>query len=318
MTQAAVSELDENVAVLRPARAVCHGSRGGDGAQVGLDVSDRGRAAGGRGGQSLVLPQPAPTCPTPAARVPKGPVVLAVVTDRESRWWQGMGCCSRCAAATPGAKTSATSQAPTAPDHPCPTTTASPAPSPAGGAGAGAPQFSNHEAVTGSVPAPRTTPARRHPPQAKIAQRVVPPRSAARRPAGRTHRTRRSLPGLPNRATSPTWRCSPTSRSARPAPSPPGPMSPARGPAMGGPACRAGRCRRPPPAPAAHRRHHRWRPAGCGSVVDRQWEHTRSVLAYVFDHTPLPGPGARLPVLMLTLRTPVPTTSSGRTSPRWA
>ncbi|MGW9025388.1 hypothetical protein ACWGQ5_14375 [Streptomyces sp. NPDC055722] len=39
-----------------------------------------------------------------------GPVVLAVITDREGRWWQALECCSRCAAATPGAKTAATSQ----------------------------------------------------------------------------------------------------------------------------------------------------------------------------------------------------------------
>ncbi|GAA2485929.1 hypothetical protein GCM10010393_16290 [Streptomyces gobitricini] len=43
-----------------------------------------------------------------------GPVVLAVITDREGRWWQAMECCSRCAAATPGVKTVATSQAPRA------------------------------------------------------------------------------------------------------------------------------------------------------------------------------------------------------------
>lgn len=44
-----------------------------------------------------------------------GPVVLAVITDRKGRWWQAMECCSRCAAATPGAKTAATSRPPKAP-----------------------------------------------------------------------------------------------------------------------------------------------------------------------------------------------------------
>src|SRR5690606_17117286 len=34
-----------------------------------------------------------------------------------------------------------------------------------------------------------------------------------------------------------------------------------------------------------------------------QWEHARSVLAHVADHSPLPGPDARLLVIMLTLRT---------------
>ncbi|MEU3620582.1 hypothetical protein ABZ725_51360 [Streptomyces sp. NPDC006872] len=38
-------------------------------------------------------------------------------------------------------------------------------------------------------------------------------------------------------------------------------------------------------------------------TVPTQWEHARSVLAHVADHTPLPGPEARLLVLMLTLRT---------------
>ncbi|MFF3733344.1 hypothetical protein ACFYXM_24260 [Streptomyces sp. NPDC002476] len=38
-------------------------------------------------------------------------------------------------------------------------------------------------------------------------------------------------------------------------------------------------------------------------TVPTQWEHARSVLAYVADHSPLPGPEARLLVLMLTLRT---------------
>ncbi|MEU8434734.1 hypothetical protein AB0F18_17795 [Streptomyces sp. NPDC029216] len=38
-------------------------------------------------------------------------------------------------------------------------------------------------------------------------------------------------------------------------------------------------------------------------TVPTQWDHARSVLAYVADHAPLPGPEARLLVLMLTLRT---------------
>ncbi|MCX5112492.1 hypothetical protein OOK13_29245 [Streptomyces sp. NBC_00378] len=36
------------------------------------------------------------------------------------------------------------------------------------------PQFSDHQVTAGPVPAPRSAPARRRPPQAKIAQRVVP------------------------------------------------------------------------------------------------------------------------------------------------
>ncbi|MFF3350740.1 hypothetical protein [Streptomyces sp. NPDC002779] len=38
-------------------------------------------------------------------------------------------------------------------------------------------------------------------------------------------------------------------------------------------------------------------------TVTTQWDHARSVLAHMADHTPLPGPEARLLVLMLTLRT---------------
>jgi hypothetical protein len=38
-------------------------------------------------------------------------------------------------------------------------------------------------------------------------------------------------------------------------------------------------------------------------TVPTQWEHARSVIAHVADQTPLPGPEARLLVLMLTLRT---------------
>jgi hypothetical protein len=50
-------------------------------------------------------------------------------------------------------------------------------------------------------------------------------------------------------------------------------------------------------------------PAGNGPAVARlltvptQWDHARSVLAHVADHTPLPGRDAGLLVLMLTLRT---------------
>lgn len=49
---------------------------------------------------------------------------------------------------------------------------------------------------------------------------------------------------------------------------------------------------------------------GCGGpvvvrllTVPTQWDHVRSILAYVAGRTPLPGPEARLLVLMLVLRT---------------
>ncbi|NEB42606.1 hypothetical protein G3I54_37845 [Streptomyces sp. SID14515] len=50
-------------------------------------------------------------------------------------------------------------------------------------------------------------------------------------------------------------------------------------------------------------------PDGEGPAVARlltasaQWDHARAVLAHVADHAPLPGPDARLLVVMLTLRT---------------
>ncbi|WP_198958433.1 hypothetical protein, partial [Amycolatopsis sp. KNN50.9b] len=89
-----------------------------------------------------------------------------MITDREGRWWQAMECCARCAAATPGAKTAATSQPPSS------QVTGRPAPT---GSGTSGPQFSDQQAAAGTaVPAPRSVPARRRPPQAKIAQRVIP------------------------------------------------------------------------------------------------------------------------------------------------
>ncbi|MFF1547957.1 hypothetical protein ACFVYK_30590, partial [Streptomyces sp. NPDC058291] len=57
-----------------------------------------------------------------------GAVVLAVLTDREGRWWQALECCSRCAAAMPGAKVVSAAPAP-ASAAPAP---ASAAPAPAG------------------------------------------------------------------------------------------------------------------------------------------------------------------------------------------
>ncbi|MEV7835268.1 hypothetical protein AB0P12_32290 [Streptomyces subrutilus] len=91
-----------------------------------------------------------------------------MVTDREGRWWQVMECCSRCAAATPGAKTAATS-APTAADHPA----SAPAAGAGDAAGAGVPQFSDHQ-VAAPVPVPRAASARRRSPQVKSAQRIIP------------------------------------------------------------------------------------------------------------------------------------------------
>ncbi|MFC8273810.1 hypothetical protein ACFUJR_15055 [Streptomyces sp. NPDC057271] len=223
-----------------------------------------------------------------------GPVVLAVITDREGRWWQAMECCSRCAAATPGAKTAATSQAPQAPDRPAP---AAP--------GAGVPQFSDPRVVTSPLPAPRSAPARRRPPQAKIAQRVIPRdlRPVVLRDElielGDLFRAyqQRDQPDLALLAdlqerkarAFTTWADVTCEGALR------------------------WEARRAEQAAAAVRLQHQQRtgsiPDGGGPAVARlltvpaQWEHARSVLAHVADHSPLPGPEARLLVLMLTLRT---------------
>ncbi|WP_331753880.1 hypothetical protein [Streptomyces sp. NBC_00826] len=227
-----------------------------------------------------------------------GPVVLAVVTDREGRWWQAMECCSRCAAATPGAKTAATSQTPgpQAAERPAPATT---------GTGTGAPQFSDHQVPAGPVPAPRSAPVRRRLPQAKIAQRVIPHdlRPVALRDEltelGDLFRAyqQREQPDLAlladlqeRKARAFTTWADVTCDGA-----------------LRWEARRAGQ------AAAATRLQHQQRTGGTTDddrpavarllTVATQWDHARSVLAHVADHSPLPGPEARLLVLMLTLRT---------------
>jgi hypothetical protein len=230
-----------------------------------------------------------------------GPVVLAVVTDREGRRWQAMECCSRCAAATPGAKTVGTSP-PSGPQA-----TARPAPATARtGTGVGVPQFSDRQASAGTrAPAPRSVPARRRPRQARIAQRVIPHdlRPVALRDEltelGDLFRAyqRREQPDLALLAdlqerkarAFTTWADVTCDGALR------------------------WEARRAEQAAAAIRLQHQQRTGGItdgdGPAVARlltvptQWEHARSVLAHVADHTPLPGPEARLLVLMLTLRT---------------
>ncbi|MFF1405097.1 hypothetical protein [Streptomyces sp. NPDC058294] len=219
-----------------------------------------------------------------------GPVVLAVVTDREGRWWQAMECCQRCAAATPGAKTVATSQAPEPLSSAAPNTA----------------QFSDRQAVAATgLPAPRSAPARHRPPQKKIAQRVIPHhlrpvalrdelielgdlfRAYQQRPEpdlalladlherkARAYTTWADVSGIESlrlearrseqAATAARFQDQQRTSS----------IADSDGPAVS----------RPAPAPT-------------------QGDHARSVLAHVAAHTPLPGPEARLLVLMLTLRT---------------
>ncbi|MFF3159510.1 hypothetical protein [Streptomyces sp. NPDC057910] len=233
-----------------------------------------------------------------------GPVVLAVVTDREGRWWRAMECCSRCAAATPGATTVAT-----APPPPRALSTiadiAGPVAAPAGG-----PQFSDRSCPGGPrmVPAARSAPGRPRPPRnGRIAGHVVPHRLQPLElrdeltELGDLFRAyqQRSEPDLAlladlharKAAAFTTWadvtgdthlgrearraeqaahnaRLQHQQRASRPTDGPDD--GPAAGRVLAGP---------------------------------RMWEHARSVLTYCATHAPLPGPQARLLVVMLTLRT---------------
>ncbi|MDT0438671.1 MULTISPECIES: hypothetical protein [Streptomyces] len=160
------------------------------------------------------------------------------------------------------------------------------------------------EAVTG-LPASRSAPARRRPPQSKIAQRVIPHhlRPVALRDElielgdlfrAYQQRTEPDVALLANlhereaRAFT-TWANVSGIESLR----------------------LETRCAEQ--AATAARFQHQQRTGGIadsdGPVVSRplsgptQGDHARAVLAHVADHTPLPGPEARLLVLMLTLRT---------------
>ncbi|MFH8516109.1 hypothetical protein ACH4CE_13505 [Streptomyces gelaticus] len=230
-----------------------------------------------------------------------GPVVLAVVTDREGRWWQATECCSRCAAATPGARAAATSRAP-APHHSEPPVSVAPR--------AGAPQFSDRQgAASTGVPAPRSAPVRRRPRQAKIAQRVIPHdlRPVTLRDElvelGDLFRDyqKRSEPDLALLADLHTRKASAFAAWAE---------------ATGDTRLRLD-AQRAEQAAAAARLQHQQRtghtttstePDGSGPAVARlligpaQWDHARSVLAHATDTAPLPGPEVRLLVVMLTLR----------------
>ncbi|MGC0372592.1 hypothetical protein [Streptomyces sp. SAI-229] len=228
-----------------------------------------------------------------------GPVVLVVLADREGRWWQAMECCSRCAAAIPGAKTVGASRtpAPRTAERPAPVTT-----------GVGVPQFSDHQPPTGTAapaPTPRSVPARRRPRQGKIAQRVVPhdllPDTLRDEliELGDLFRAyqRREQPDLALLADL-------QERKAR--------AFTAWAGVTGDDDLRE-EARRAEQAAATIRRQHQQRTGGVtdgdGPAVTRlltvptQWEHARSVLTHVAGHAPLPGPEARLLTLMLTLRT---------------
>ncbi|MYV65388.1 hypothetical protein GT043_05395 [Streptomyces sp. SID2131] len=232
-----------------------------------------------------------------------GAVVLAVFGDREGRWWQAMECCSRCAAAMPGAKIIATTPATPEPAGDLP---GLPDRLPASPAGTG--QFSDRPTATPGrhqVPEPRTVLARRRPWAGKIARRFIP---HDLRPTA----LRDELVELGNLFRAYQQRDQPDlellaglqERKAR--------AFTAWADATGEDTLRQ-EGRRAEQAAQAVRLQHRQRTGGTlsseGPPVPRllttpaQWEHARTVLAYAADHAPLPGPEAQLLVLMLTLRT---------------
>ncbi|WP_411082950.1 hypothetical protein [Streptomyces sp. cmx-18-6] len=241
-----------------------------------------------------------------------GPVVLAVISDRQGRWWRAMECCARCAAAHPSAKIVAT-----ATGGPAPAAGAHSAARRPPGVAAAAPQFSHAPASGSATPAAPATPApprkvpasrsaktRRTPRHGKIAQRIVPHdmHPVALREElmelGDLFRAyqQRSEPDLAELAelharkarAFTTWAEVTGETELR---------------------LEAGRAEQ---AAAAARLQHQHRtglsPVGEGQVTSRlltsatHWEHVRTIFAHVADHTPLPGPEARLMVVMLTLR----------------
>ncbi|WP_103534259.1 hypothetical protein [Streptomyces sp. SM11] len=235
-----------------------------------------------------------------------GAVVLAVVTDREGRWWRVMECCSRCAAAHPTAKIVATAPAP---DRPDPAGGFRAAAAPASTVSAVGPHFS-HSAPGAAVPhqAPASRPARptrQRGRRGRIAQRFVPHdlRPVALRDEltelGELFRAyqQRAEPDLAVLADLHARKAKAFSAWAE--------VTADTGLRLD--------AQRAEQAAATVRLQHLHRigeaPDGQGPAVARlltasaQWDHARSVLTHVADHAPLPGPDARLLVVMLTLRT---------------
>ncbi|MFH9265434.1 hypothetical protein ACH4KN_14410 [Streptomyces sp. NPDC017546] len=235
-----------------------------------------------------------------------GAVVLAVVTDREGRWWQVMECCSRCAAAHPTAKIAATAPAP---DRTAPAGPFRPAARPAPAVSAVGPHFSHTDAgatAPHEVPAPRAPrPKRQRARRGRIAQRFVPHhlRPLALRDEltelGELFRAyqQRPEPDLAMLADLHARKAEAFSAWAQ---------------VTGDTELRL-EAERAEQAAATVRLQHLHRigeaPEGEGPAVARlltaaaQWDHARAVLTHVADHAPLPGPEARLLVVMLTLRT---------------
>ncbi|UZI29048.1 hypothetical protein [Streptomyces sp. VB1] len=244
-----------------------------------------------------------------------GAVVLAVVTDREGRWWQVMECCSRCAAAHPTAKIAATAPAP---DRTAPASASRAAAVPAPAVSAVGPHFSHTAsgasgaAAPHEVPAPRSErpprpprPARQRARRGRIAQRFVPHdlRPVTLRDEltelGELFRAyqQRAEPDLAMLADLHARKAKAFSAWAE--------VTADTGLRLD--------AQRAEQAAATARLQHLHRigeaPEGEEPAVARlltapaQWDHARAVLAHVADDAPLPGSEARLLVVMLTLRT---------------
>lgn len=240
-----------------------------------------------------------------------GAVVLAVVTDREGRWWRAIECCSRCAAATPGTKIVATAAAVFVPTKAVPTAAAPRAV--AGERPTMAAQFS-HSPASGSAPVPnsasRSVPRKAPKPRRpqgyeKIAQRVIPHdlRPVVLRDElvelGRMFRAyqKSAEPDLALLADLHTRKAQAFMSWSD---------------VTGDVTLRLEAQRAAHAATAARLQHQQRTGAstdGEGPAVERflmgttQWTNARSVLAHLADHAPLPGAEARLLTVMLTLRT---------------
>ncbi|MFF2010082.1 hypothetical protein ACFVWY_13535 [Streptomyces sp. NPDC058195] len=323
MTQAVVSELDERVPGRRWTVRLDPADRSGTAVRVScsrpacaeqrLPAAAAGRAAAVAHLKAHLRAAPAPRpgvycacradgCQAhqPAAGRPAraepwrcgGAIVLAVLADREGRWWQVLECCARCAAATPGAR--AVGQAPG------PRTAARPAP-----AATGAPQFSDHQAAAPDpVPSSRPSRVRHRRPLPKIAQRVIP---YDLRPLT----LRDELVELGDLFRSYQQRDEPDLALLADLHSRKATAFVAWADATGDTRLRleAERAEQAAAAALVQHQHRTGSAIGDGPAVARllsapaQWEHARTVLAHVADNAPLPGAEARLLVLMLTLRT---------------
>ncbi|MGW2840270.1 hypothetical protein ACWCWD_21060 [Streptomyces sp. NPDC001493] len=248
-----------------------------------------------------------------------GAVVLAVVADREGRWWRAMECCSRCAAATPGTKIVATAAAASAPT--AATSTAAVPQAVVGERPSMAAQFS-HTPASGSSPAPDSASA---PATRPVPRKVPKPRPTPRRPQGYEKIAQRVIPhdlrpvALRDELVDLGRMFRAYQKSAEPDLARLADLHTRKAQAFltwsdvtGDVTLRLEAQRAAHAATAARLQHQQRTGAstdGEGPTVERfligptQWTNARSVLAHLADNAPLPGAEARLLTLMLTLRT---------------